>query len=644
MMCAVLLVRMGGWALFSSSGESKTGPQPPEVAHLFNGKDLSGFYTYLKGRGRDQDPLGVFRVRDGELRISGEEWGCVTSNDEYENYRLVVEFKWGELTYPPRKENARDSGILVHSIGPDGAYGGMWMHSIECQVIEGGTGDVLVVGDGTETFRVTSPAAPELSGQCPVYQPGGNAVTLTGGRVNWWGRDPDWKDVKGFRGRLDIERPLGEWNRLECVADGSRLTVLLNGVIVNRCMDVRPSKGRIQIQSEGAEIFVRRVDILPLSDTSRVPLESRRRRFIYNSDGDNMFIYREPPMKPEDVWPYVDEIAGTGVTTLFMCPNIGMNVNYPGAVSDRIGTQVSPALADSLKDPAATRPVSLERAAVNLDSLLQGGHDPLRVVSDRAREKKLEVFLTFRLNEVHAVEQSDSLLLSRFWKQHPEWRIGKPGDPLPAVYQEILGPNTAPIVAQWLPGGLNFAVPEVRAQRLAELRECCERYPVDGLDLDFQRFPMYFPPGKEADHIADMTDWVRQVRAMTREIGRDRGRPLQLCARIMARPAQNTAIGLDPVTWVKEGWLDFVVVSHYLRNDFVLPIEEYRELLPPSCPIYASIEVAPDADTYRRIARELWGKAVDGLMLFNFFTTRENGKEPPFHLLNELGNPATIVP
>ena len=242
-----------------------SGADAKGVIHVFNGKDMKGFYTFLKGHGRDVDPNKVFTVQDGMLHISGAEFGCVTSDQEFENFRLILEFKWGEKTCAPRENNARDSGLLVHSTGADGAYGGMWMHSIECQMIEGGTGDVLVVGDGSDAFSVTSPAAPEPQGDCPVYQPGGKPVTMHKGRVNWFGRDPEWKDEKGFRGKKDVEKPIGEWNRYECIADGDKLTVILNGVVVNECADVRPHKGRIQIQSEAAEVFVRRVDVIPLA-------------------------------------------------------------------------------------------------------------------------------------------------------------------------------------------------------------------------------------------------------------------------------------------------------------------------------------------------------------------------------------------
>ena len=48
---------------------------------------------------------------------------------------------------------------------------------------------------------------------------------------------------------------MGEWNRIECFALGDTLVVVLNGVVVNRAEGVRPLKGRIQIQAEGAEIL-----------------------------------------------------------------------------------------------------------------------------------------------------------------------------------------------------------------------------------------------------------------------------------------------------------------------------------------------------------------------------------------------------
>lgn len=228
---------------------------------LFNGSDLTGWYTYLQDRGRNNDPNKVFTVQDGMIRISGEEWGCITTEKEYENYRLLIEFKWGELTYEPRLDNARDSGVLLHSQGEDGSSQGIWIHSIECQVIEGGTGDFIVVGDGSDQFQITCTVHPEKQGHSFLFNPDGQKVTVREGRVNWSGRDPGWKDNLGYRGKNDVEKAVGEWNILECIAKGDNLTFFLNGHLVNRAENVHPHKGRIQIQSEGAEIFFRRVDL-----------------------------------------------------------------------------------------------------------------------------------------------------------------------------------------------------------------------------------------------------------------------------------------------------------------------------------------------------------------------------------------------
>ncbi len=235
-----------------------------EPIQLFNGKDLSHFYTFLRDRGKDTDPKKVFTVTDGMIRISGEEWGCITSKEEFSNYELTVEFKWGDKTWGDREKAARDSGILMHSIGEDGAYSGVWMHGIEVQMIEGGTGDLLAVGDGTKTFEITCPTAEVKEGTPHVYKEGGKPHTINKGRIDWWGRDPGWTDTINFRGKQDVEKPHGEWNTVHVVAKGSTLRVELNGVLVNEAIDVKPAKGRIQIQSEGAEVLVRKVELTPL--------------------------------------------------------------------------------------------------------------------------------------------------------------------------------------------------------------------------------------------------------------------------------------------------------------------------------------------------------------------------------------------
>ncbi|MCU1292694.1 MAG: hypothetical protein JWP08_1544, partial [Bryobacterales bacterium] len=98
---------------------------PKAKVVLFNGKNLDGWYTWLQ-EDKYQDPKRVFRVQEGTIKVSGEEWGGLTSKDSYRDYHLTLEWKWGGPNLGKRAGHARDSGILVHGTGEDGAHGGTW--------------------------------------------------------------------------------------------------------------------------------------------------------------------------------------------------------------------------------------------------------------------------------------------------------------------------------------------------------------------------------------------------------------------------------------------------------------------------------------------------------------------------------------
>jgi len=249
---------------------------PTEKIVLLNGRDLSQWYTWLQESGLE-DPLGVFKLLpDGTLRISGEGFGGLTTKEEFADYHLVMEYRWGTETFLSRKDRSRDSGILLHCQGPDGNYGataarkGPWMASIELQIIEGGTGDMLVLrGNDRNGKLIESTATAEITRDRDneaVWTAGGTPTVFTSGRVNWFGRDPDWKDVIGFRGRQDVESPGQDWTKVECYAKGDTLVYVVNGVVVNRLTDVAPRQGKILVQTEGAELYVRRLDLFPLPD------------------------------------------------------------------------------------------------------------------------------------------------------------------------------------------------------------------------------------------------------------------------------------------------------------------------------------------------------------------------------------------
>lgn len=238
---------------------------------LFNGTNLEGFYVWHQET-KYANPKQVFTVSDGMLRVSGEGFGGLITFDHWRDYHLVIEFKWGEKTWGSRVDRARDSGLLVHCWGPDGGFANIWMASVEAQIIEGGVGDILVLsGSDPITGRIypvslSAETAADRDGET-VWKQGAERQPFTKGRINWFGRDPDWKDAIGFRGKDDVESPFGEWTRMEVIADGDRLTYKVNGVVVNEAFDCHPSAGKLLLQTEQAELFVRRFELWPLGST-----------------------------------------------------------------------------------------------------------------------------------------------------------------------------------------------------------------------------------------------------------------------------------------------------------------------------------------------------------------------------------------
>ena len=61
-----------------------------------------------------------------------------------------------------------------------------------------------------------------------------------------------------------MQSRLGEWTRIECVCRGDSITNYVNGKVVNSASGLALTKGKIQIQTEGAELLIRKIDLTPL--------------------------------------------------------------------------------------------------------------------------------------------------------------------------------------------------------------------------------------------------------------------------------------------------------------------------------------------------------------------------------------------
>ncbi len=254
---------------------------------LFNGRDLSGWETflgrphrqvevpgqqrnqqgeYLDAVGVDSDARGVFSVvqMDGEpaIRISGEIYGALTTRAEHENYHLRFEFKWGEKKWPPREQAGRDSGCCYHAVGPHGASYGFWMQSCEFQIQEGDCGDFYSLA-GVIVDAEGDPVKPGDPKTELTYRKGAPQVVGHTRRI--------------IRNQAN-EKPHGQWNALDLYCLGQTSVHVVNGTPnmvlsgLRRRVDGRDvplTKGRIQFQSEGAEVFYRRVAMRTIREIPR---------------------------------------------------------------------------------------------------------------------------------------------------------------------------------------------------------------------------------------------------------------------------------------------------------------------------------------------------------------------------------------
>lgn len=251
---------------------------------LFNGKDLAGWDS-LEGPaekgapplGKNHDVKNVFSVVevDGKpaIRVSGQVWGGLTTRDEFENYHLCVEFKWGPKRWPPRERAVRDSGIIYHCVG-DPAPDTGWMTGAEYQVEEMDCGDFWsvhqVLADAqTRRMDTTDELRRQFDVWCKrnegryppfAYQPGGTTITVRPGG--------------GLMKSRDAEKPTGQWNVADLYCLGTTSVHVINGqpnmVLTNlrRIVDgkeVPLNKGKIALQSEGAEIFFRDPRVEPIT-------------------------------------------------------------------------------------------------------------------------------------------------------------------------------------------------------------------------------------------------------------------------------------------------------------------------------------------------------------------------------------------
>ena len=220
--------------------------------------------------------------------------------------------------------------------------------------------------------------------------------------------------------------------------------------------------------------------------TDRAP----RERVIYNLDCSEFFVGTFGPIVPETIDKFVDTHAALGITDLFINVN-AKRTNYRSEVWESDWDGDDPNAGDDQPFFAGLDPKRRFEAALfkNVFALHQQGCDYPKRMIDRARRNHVKAWISLRMNDGHYGDKPDHPSHNALWRSHPQWRLAY---------------------------GLDYEQPEVRKYYMKLIREVCTRYDLDGLELDFLRFWLYFRDGRQHEGVKLMTALVKEARVITR--------------------------------------------------------------------------------------------------------------------------------
>lgn len=193
-----------------------------EKIELFNGENLDNWVVVLPDT---IEVESVFRVENGAIHVGGVPNGYIKTNESYSTYELHLEWRW--------LEKPVNSGVLLHVTGEDM----VWPNCIEAQLQAGNAGDFVLIGKGV-----------------------GITVQDTAYLVE--SEENRFAIIRKFEDSSENEP--GEWNSYDITVTESSITLVVNDVLQNECVNPTKTEGKIAIQSEGAPMEFRNIYLKPL--------------------------------------------------------------------------------------------------------------------------------------------------------------------------------------------------------------------------------------------------------------------------------------------------------------------------------------------------------------------------------------------
>ncbi|MFH0964637.1 MAG: hypothetical protein V2A58_11585 [Planctomycetota bacterium] len=382
----------------------------------------------------------------------------------------------------------------------------------------------------------------------------------------------------------------------------------------------------------------------------RSRLAHRKRRIIYNNDGDDLWTAKQAGMSvSEFLAQRCTGVEGTQVDVLSFC-NINNGdfamTSHPSKVAATLDVTTREVLPKSQQVPGAMDstvwkiippPIPPDHPA-----LLIEGKTGFHHIIDFCRRHDIEVWASARMNDTHA--QWQRKYRTPFKADHPDrWIAGPPdlgGGLEEALFLVHEGALEHP--DRWITArshgcyySADYSRDDVRDLMFEMLREVCEAYDLDGIELDFLRGPYFFralAQGK-ADvgqpNRDKVTALMRRIRAMTEEIGAKRSRPILVAMRLPDDPVYAASLGFDTTRWLSEGLLDVLIAGESSR---IRPWKETVALAHQyDVPFYAAvIEIGGSTEVIRGRAIAALAAGADGIYTFNNF-------DPSSCLWKEIG-------
>jgi uncharacterized lipoprotein YddW (UPF0748 family) len=195
------------------------------------------------------------------------------------------------------------------------------------------------------------------------------------------------------------------------------------------------------------------------------------------------------------------------------------------------------------------------------------------------------------------------------WHRHPEWFVTRSGRSMLELSRADL--DRSGLVGEgWF---LDPARTEVRSELRRFVLELATRYAVDGVHLDYIRYPTGWVPEDGAANVTRLVALIRQDLATVRP-------GASLSAAVMPVPAiAGEVFGQEWQRWLEQGLIDAVAPMVY--RDSPAAIERVVREWPDAVPrerVWVGVRIdridpAELAETSRRLARE----GIAGLALFS---------------------------